>query len=104
VRRRWSHWTAQTLRSIPRAHRPIERGPRARLPGDATAKIAERIQHNYLTTLHGGEVAAWHNNIDAACGRIALQGAVAGARMSLLGEAAKENWFDGGQPVPRTFG
>lgn len=66
-------------------------------PVDVAAKIAERAQRDHLTTLHGGEVQAWHSNIAAANararGRSALQGALFGAGMSLLGEASKENWF-----------
>lgn len=64
---------------------------------DVAAKIAERAQRDHLTTLHGGEVQAWESNIVAsnarARGRAALQGAVLGAGMSLLGEASRENWF-----------
>ena len=70
-------------------------------PVDAAAKIAERAQRDHLTALHGGEVAAWGHKVDAvaarARGRSALQGAILGAGMSLLGEASKENWF-GGNP------
>jgi len=66
-------------------------------PVDAAAKIAEQAQRNHLTTLHGGEVAAWEHKIDAANARVrgnnALRGAVIGAGMSLLGEASRENWF-----------
>lgn len=73
-------------------------------PVDAAAKIAERAQRDHLTTLHGGEVSAWAHKVDAANararGRAALQGAVVGAGMSLLGEASKENWFGG--PARRT--
>jgi hypothetical protein len=69
-------------------------------PVDAAAKIAERAQRNHLTALHGGEVAAWHHKVDAAAararGRAALQGAVFGAGLSLLGEASQESWFGGG--------
>jgi len=68
---------------------------------DAAAKIAERAQRDHLAALHGGEVSAWGHKVDAANartrGRDALQGAIIGAGMSLLGEAAKENWF-GGNP------
>lgn len=71
-------------------------------PVDAAAKIAERAQRDHLTTLHGGEVAAWEHKVDAANararGRAALQGAIVGAGMSLLGEASKDNWFGGGAP------
>ncbi|MBL8781846.1 MAG: hypothetical protein JNL06_13000 [Alphaproteobacteria bacterium] len=70
-------------------------------PVEAAAKIAERAQRDHLTALHGGEVAAWGHKVDAvaarARGRSALQGAILGAGMSLLGEASKENWF-GGNP------
>lgn len=66
-------------------------------PVDVAAKIAERAQRDHLTTLHGGEVQAWHSNIAAANararGRAALQGALLGAGMSLLGQASRENWF-----------
>ncbi|MBL9098697.1 MAG: hypothetical protein JNK07_17330 [Alphaproteobacteria bacterium] len=66
-------------------------------PVDITAKMAERAQRDHLATLHGGEVQAWESNIAAsnakARGRAALQGAVIGAGMSLLGEASRENWF-----------
>jgi hypothetical protein len=66
-------------------------------PVDVAAKIAERAQRDHLTTLHGGEVQAWASNIAAANararGRAALNGALFGAGMSLLGEASKENWF-----------
>lgn len=68
-------------------------------PVDAAAKVAERAQHDHLTTLHGGEVTAWHHKVAAtnarAQGRAALQGALVGAGMSLLGEASKESWFGG---------
>jgi hypothetical protein len=73
-------------------------------PVDVAAKIAERAQRDHLTALHGGEVAAWQHKIDAANararGRSALQGAIVGAGLSLLGQAAQENWF-GGAPVRR---
>ena len=81
-------------------------------PVDAAAKIAERAQRDHLTALHGGEVAAWGHKVDAvaarARGRSALQGAILGAGMSLLGEASKENWFGGNtrrssQAGSRTF-
>lgn len=66
-------------------------------PVDAAAKIAEQAQRNHLTTLHGGEVAAWEHKVDAANARLrgnnALRGAIIGAGLSLLGEAARENWF-----------
>lgn len=66
-------------------------------PVDAAAKIAERAQRDHLSTLHGGEVQAWESNIAAsnarARGRAALQSTLLGAGMSLLGEAARENWF-----------
>jgi hypothetical protein len=66
-------------------------------PVDVAAKIVERAQRDHLTTLHGGEVEAWHQNIAAANararGRAALNGALFGAGMSLLGEASRENWF-----------
>jgi len=72
-------------------------------PVDAAAKIAERAQRDHLTTLHGGEIAAWGHKVDAvnarARGRSALQGAILGAGVSLLGEASKETWF-GGIPRP----
>lgn len=68
-------------------------------PVEAAAKIAERAQRDHLTTLHGGEVRAWGHKVDAANartrGRNALQGAIIGAGMSLLGEAARESWFGG---------
>jgi hypothetical protein len=66
-------------------------------PVGVAAKIAERAQRDHLTTLHGGEVQAWHSNIAAANararGRNALQGALFGAGLSLLGQGANENWF-----------
>ncbi len=72
-------------------------------PVDVAAKIAERAQRDHLTTLHGGEVQAWHSNIAAANararGRNALQGALFGAGLSLLGQAANENWF-ASSPAP----
>lgn len=66
-------------------------------PVDVAAKIAERAQRDHLSTLHGGEVQAWESNIASsnarARGRVALQSTLRGAGMSLLGEAARENWF-----------
>ena len=73
-------------------------------PVDAAASIAARAQREHLTTLHGGDVAAWSHKVDAANararGRAALQGAVIGAGMSLLGEASRESWF-GSAPARR---
>lgn len=70
-------------------------------PVEAAAKIAERAHRDHLTALHGGEVSAWHHKAEAVNarvrGRAALQGAIIGAGMSLLGEASKETWF-GGNP------
>lgn len=66
-------------------------------PVDVAADIASRAQRDHLTTLHGGEVEAWGHKIDAANararGKSALQGALIGAGLSLLGEASRENWF-----------
>ena len=78
-------------------------------PVDAAAKIAERAQREHLTVLHGGDVEAWAHNVNAANararGRAALQGAVIGAGMSLLGQAANENWFGGAKRAgPHSLG
>lgn len=66
-------------------------------PVDAAAAIAARAHHAHLTALHGGDVAAWENDIAAenarARARAARQGAWLGAGLSLLGQAADENWF-----------
>ena len=77
-------------------------------PVDVAAKIAERAERDHLTTLHGGEVEAWQSNIAAANararGRAALNGALFGAGMSLLGQAANENWFAPRAPSRRISG
>ena len=66
-------------------------------PVDVAADIASRAQREHLIALHGGEVAAWGHKIDAvnarARGKAALQGALIGAGLSLLGGASRENWF-----------
>lgn len=74
-------------------------------PVDLAADIATQAQREHLTTLHGGEVAASGHKIDAtnarARGKAALQGALIGAGMSLLGQASQENWFAHSAPSRR---
>jgi hypothetical protein len=111
--------------AVANAQRPLEEGrerlgkhlaraaqsnvdPSQGSPVDVAAKIAERAERDHLTTLHGGEVQAWHQNIAAANararGRAALNGALFGAGMSLLGQAANENWFAPRAPARRLSG
>ena len=110
--------------AVANAQRPLEEGrerlgqhlartakgnadPAQGSPVDVAAKIAERAERDHLTTLHGGEVQAWAQNIAAANararGRVALQGSLLGAGMSLLGQAAKENWFAPASPRGRSL-
>ena len=66
-------------------------------PADVAAAIASDAQRAHLTTLHGGDVAAWEHGVSAASARArarnAMRSAVADGALTLLGHAATENWF-----------
>jgi hypothetical protein len=66
-------------------------------PVDVVAAIAADAHRGHLTALHGGDVAAWEHGVAAAGartrGRNAMRSAVADGALTLLGQAATENWF-----------